>query len=319
MDTKARIVAFHGALWSNDPWYRWSWCLWPAALATLIVGWIFLSKPANDAGFGGAGSWAKPIVQKIATPPMPAPGTTTQPVNPIDLEMLSCFSNHGASSEAACTKLIDGGKISDAKLASVYTQRGFLQRETKPADASSDFNAALKIQPDFVAALNNRAWMSMTQGEYDSALPDLNKAIGLTAPSVTTAIARYYRGFAYLRLKDHPKALTDLNEALRLQPNNADYYLARGEAQEALGNYEAALSDFDEFSKRAQKDPRGLLARAVILEATGKPQDALAALESAITVAPDNAFARSERDRLRGLVDGKDPAKDNPGNSSPPT
>lgn len=316
MKTTARIVALHGALWSIDPWYRWSWYTWPTAMAVLITGWILVSKPVNTGAWGNAGTWAKPIAQKAAaSAPLPVKTTT---INPVDLEVMSCFANRGTSSETACTSLINGGKISGAKLASVYTQRGFMQRDREPDSAMSDFSAALKIQPDYAAALNDRAWIYMTRGDYDAALQDLNKTASPTTPWLTAAVAYYYRGFAYLRLKDYAKAVADLNEAIRRQANNADYYLARGEAQQAQESYDAALRDFDEFSKRAPKDPRGLLARAVIFETTGKPRDALAALESAVTLAPDNDFARSERNRLRGQVKDNDPAKSNPG-ELPPT
>lgn len=316
MKTAARIVAFHGALWSIDPWYRWSWYAWPTAMAVLITGWILVSKPVNTGIWGNAGTWAKPIAQKAATS-TPTPIKTTT-INAVDLEVMSCFANSGTSSETACTNLINGGKISGSKLASVYTQRGFMQRDKAPDSAMSDFNAALKIQPDYAAALNDRAWIYMTRGEYDAALQDLNKTASQTTPWLTAAVAYYYRGFAYLRLKDHAKALSDLNEAIRRQPNNADYYLARGEAEQGQESYDAALRDFDEFSKHAPKDPRGLLARAAILETTGKPRDALTALESVLTLTPDNDFAKSERDRIRRQVKDNDPAKNNSG-EPPPT
>lgn len=315
MKTTARIVALHGALWSIDPRYRWSWYAWPAAMGVLITGWILVSKPVDNGIWSNAGSWAKPIAQK-ATTSTPAPIKTTT-VNAVDLDVMSCFANRGTSSETACTKLIDGGKISGSKLASVYTQRGFMRRDREPDSAISDFNAALKIQPDYAAALNDRAWIFMTRGDYDAALQDLNKTASQTTAWAAAAVAYYYRGFAYLRLKDYAKAVADLNEAIRRQPNNADYYLARGEAQQGQENYGAALRDFDEFSKRAAKDPRGLLARAAIFETTDKPREALSELESAVTLAPDNDFARSERDRLRGLVKDDAPAKSNPG--EPPT
>lgn len=316
MNTTARIAALHGALWNIDPWYRWSWYAWPIAMATLITGWILMSKPAETGAWGNTGSWAKPIAQKPATSQATPIKTTT--VNPVDLEVISCFANRGEASESACTKVIDGGKISGSRLASVYTQRGFMQRDKQPDSAMSDFNAALKIQPDFAAALNDRAWIYMTRGNYDAALQDLNRSVSLATPWAPAAVAYYYRGFAYLRLKDYAKALSDLNEAIRRQPNNADYYLARGEAQQAQDSYDAALRDFDEFSKRAPKDPRGLLARAVIFETTGKLRDALTAMEGAAALAPDNDFAKSERDRLRGQVEDNDPAKGNPG-ELPPT
>ena len=313
MNMAVRIVAFHGALWSIDPWYRWSWYAWPIAMAVLITGWVLISKPVNTGAWGNAGSWAKPIAQKATATPIK---TTT--INTVDLEVMSCFANSGPSSESTCTRLIDGGKISGSKLASVYTQRGFMQRDRAPESAMSDFNAALKIQPDYAAALNDRAWIYMTRGDYDAALQDLDKTASPSTPWLTAAVAYYYRGFAYLRLKDYAKALADLNEAIRRQSNNADYYLARGETQQAQQSYDAALRDFDEFGKRSPKDPRGLLARAAIFEAMGRPRDALTALQGALTLAPDNDFIKSERDRIRRQVKDNDPARSNAG-EPPPT
>jgi len=316
MTTAARIVAFHGALWNIDPWYRWSWYAWPAAIAVLITGWILVSKPVTTGAWGNTGSWAKPIVPKAAT--STATPIKTMTINAVDLEVMSCFANSGTASESACTKLIDGGKISGSRLASVYTQRGFMRRDREPDNAMSDFNAALKIQPDFPSALSDRAWINMTRGDYEAALQDLNKSATPATPWAAAAVAYYYRGFAYLRLKDYAKAVADLNEAIRRQPNNADYYLARGEAEQAQESYDAALRDFEEFGKRAPKDPRGLLARAMIFEATGRPRDALTALEGAVALAPDSDFAKSERDRLRGQVKDDAPAKSGPA-EPPPT
>lgn len=143
MKTATRIVALHGALWSVDPWYRWSWHAWPTAMAVLITGWILISKPVNTGAWGNAGTWAKPIAQKAATSTATPVKTTT--ISPVDLDMMSCFANRDTASETACTNLINGGKISGAKLASVYTQRGFIRRDREPDSAMSDFNAALKI------------------------------------------------------------------------------------------------------------------------------------------------------------------------------
>lgn len=305
MHMMARIVALHGALWSSDGWYRWAWYIWPASMALLVAGWICMGAPAGAAVAGG--TWAKPIPPKTVI--QTSKTTTTQQSNSAELEVISCLASRPVSSETACTRAIDGGKLAGQRLAAVYTQRGFLQREKQPDNALADYNAALKVQPDFVTALSNRAWIYMTRGQYDAALQDLNKAVEVSAPSTSAAIARYYRGFTFLRLKNYPLALSDLNEALRLQPNNADYYLARGEVQQALESYDAALRDFDEVSKRAPKDPRGLISRGAVLEAMGKPQEALAALDSAVTRAPENESAVFERDRLRAQSNATDQPK----------
>jgi len=160
----------------------------------------------------------------------------------------------------------------------------------------------------FADAFDNRAWIYMTRGEYDAALQDLNKAINLLPPTAA-GVARYYRGFAFLKLNNYPQALADLNEAQKLQPNNADIYLARGDVEQAQENYDAALRDFDEFSKRAPKDVRGPISRGGVLEAMGRSQEALAALETAVALEPGNVFALAERDRLRAQQSEGNPPK----------
>jgi regulator of sirC expression with transglutaminase-like and TPR domain len=185
-------------------------------------------------------------------------------------------------------------------LAQVYVQLGFVQREKDPDRALTNYDTALKVQPNSADALAGRAWINMNRGQYEAALPDLNRAIDVSSPAApSTAVTRYYRGFAFLKLKDYSKALIDLNEAIKLQADHADYYLARGEVQQALESYDAALSDFDAFSKLAPKDARGLIWRGEVLEAMGKSQQALIALEGAVSLSPDDQFAVSERDRLR--------------------
>jgi tetratricopeptide (TPR) repeat protein len=300
MKLTAQIAALHGAYWSFDRWYRMWWYIWPGSLALLICGWIYLDKSAPWTPASPAGSWARPVNQPVKT-------AVPLNLNNAVTGSTSCFAN-GAWAIPECTKLIDGGQLAGQQLARVYAQRASLQRDKRPDLALADYDAALKVQPYFADALNGRAWIRMTREQYDSALEDLNRAIDST-PAASAGLARYYRGYAFLKLANYSGALTDLNEAQKLQPNNADVYLARGEAERAQDNSDAALKDFDEFSRLAPKDTRGLIWRSAVLEETGRAKEALAAMESAATLDPGNATIRSERDRLRTLQDEHDPPK----------
>lgn len=51
----------------------------------------------------------------------------------------------------------------------------------------------------------------------------------------------------YERRRTQRSCLADFNEAIKLEPDNAEYILARGELWQTLENYEAALRDFGEF------------------------------------------------------------------------
>jgi len=305
MRTTVQIAAMHGALWSYDRWYRLCWYVGPASLALVILGCICIGPAAPVRPPLSPGSWGKPLPQGVKTP-LPRS-------NWVQDSMAKCLAktaSYSAASAAAiaCTGLIDTGQVSGRQLASVYTQRGFLEHDTKPDSALRDYEAALKVQPDFVDALTGRAWIRMTRNDYDAAFDDLNKAIDLSPPAFS-GVAYFYRGYAFLRVKNYPRALDDLNQAAKHQPDNADIYLARGEAEQAQQDYDAALRDFDEFSKRAPKDARGLVWRGLVLETTGRTADALAAMDNALALDPGNETARSGRDRLRGPQDESTPAK----------
>ncbi len=294
MRATAHIAALHSALWSFDRWYRLSWYVWPIAMAILVCGWICIDKtPTNSSG-----SWARPATSAPAIPVRRSPVLANWPEK-LQNDVMVCFSNAVDLNPLieACTRLIASGEANDGQLVSAYSQRGFLQRLSQPDRALDDYNAALKLQPNSPGVLTNRAYIYLTRARNDDAMADLNKAIELFVPA-NAALARYYRGFDYLRFKDYDHAKEDLDEAIKRAPSNPDPYLTRGDVALAQQQYDAALRDYDEFSKRLPRDPRGLIGRSSALDATGRTDEALAALDKAIALAPNNARALAARDKL---------------------
>lgn len=306
----ARVVALHSALWGFDRWYRASWYLWPAAMAMLIAGWICIDKPAGTTA--SAYPWGKPLLGQMEKQAVNPGRSNTIPKDVlVHLDLDRCFGKETFPHEnlGACDALINIWHLKGAQLAAVYTRHGFLQRETDPVRAMADYHSALMTQADYPDALSGRAWLYMNRGDYEAAVADLDKAVAAAALPESIASARYYRGYAHFKLQHYEAALADLNEAQKLQPDNADVYFARGKTQQALENYEAALRDFDEFAKRAPSDARGQASRGSVLEAMGRSTEALSAFESAVRLEPSNAYAVSERDRLREQQDEDDKSK----------
>ena len=305
MSRVSRLAAVHGAFWVADRWYRIWWYVWPAALALLISGWIYTDKPS----WGGAantspGDWAKPVALATPIPIRSSPILANWPEK-LQNDVVSCFASATDIHPLidACTRLIDSGEISNPQRSSAYNQRGFLRRVKEPARALEDFDAALKIMPNVPYALTNRAFVYIGQGKFDEAIQDLNKAIE-QFPPVASARARHFRGLAYFKLKDYDKAMSDLNDAVRLDPNNPDPLMSRGEVEQARNSNDTALRDFDEYIRRMPRDPRGPIGRATVLEATGRLQEALAALDDALTIDPANLHAAMLRTRIRAQQSG---------------
>jgi hypothetical protein len=59
MPFTSRIFALHSAVWRIDRGYRLWWYIWPASIALLIFGWIYVEKPVGTTSSSSAG-WAQP-------------------------------------------------------------------------------------------------------------------------------------------------------------------------------------------------------------------------------------------------------------------
>jgi tetratricopeptide (TPR) repeat protein len=198
----------------------------------------------------------------------------------------------------ACTRMIESGLLDERQLVAAYSRRGFYYAATQTDRALADYDAALKIQPDSAAVLTDRAWIYLEHDRVDAAMADANKAIELL-PRSLSARARLYRANAFLALNAYTKAVSDLDDAQGIDPADPHMYLTRGDIENALKHYDAALQAYDEFTKRAPRFADGLVGRGLVLEATGHPKEALLALESALKLDPKNSEAISVRGRLR--------------------
>ena len=115
--------------------------------------------------------------------------------------------------------------------------------------ALTDFDRVLLVDPDLVAAYNNRGIVYYTQGVYDKALADFNRAIELDPAQ---ADAYFNRGTLYHAQKDNTRALADFNQAIELHPDAVQTYLSRSNIYFQQGDYAQAL---DDANQALQIDP----------------------------------------------------------------
>ena len=73
-----------------------------------------------------------------------------------------------------------------------------------------------------------------TQVIEDASESDSNRALAL------------YRGLAYVARGDNDRAITDYNEAIRLNPTNGLTFNERGLAYKAKGDVDRAIADYDQ-------------------------------------------------------------------------
>ena len=98
--------------------------------------------------------------------------------------------------------------------------------------------------------------------------------------------------------KDADRALTDCNEAIRLNRNTADAYLNRGNVYLSKSDPDHALADFNEALRLDPKDAWAYTERGNLYRNKGDVDHALADLNEAITLDPNYAFAHFLRGDL---------------------
>jgi len=140
------------------------------------------------------------------------------------------------------------------------------------AAAMADITRAAEISPDWSVPYQLRSEICAEKGLFDQALADADKALelapspglselrariesarrsarnsGHVAETDATPGAREYavRGYARILSKQFGDAVSDLTEALRLNPNDAESHFNRGIAYGNMGLHERALADFD--------------------------------------------------------------------------
>jgi tetratricopeptide (TPR) repeat protein len=114
-------------------------------------------------------------------------------------------------------------------------------------EALSLYQDALRLNPNFVPALNNRAWLlALKETPGGEAMDLIDRVLKQTGP-----IANYLdtRAVAYLAGRQPSPAVADLEEAIRQDPSAA-FYFHLADARLRAGDRAAAVAALQEGKKR---------------------------------------------------------------------
>ena len=134
----------------------------------------------------------------------------------------------------------------------------------------ADLNQAIRrdLTKD-AATYYNRGEAYSYKGDYDQAITNFNQAIRLDPAN---AVAYNSRGYAYNEKGDYDQAITDYTQAISIDPTNFKAYANRAYAYRLKGDYDQAIADYE---TALQHDPsnaviRENLERALVLQARGR-------------------------------------------------
>jgi tetratricopeptide (TPR) repeat protein len=152
--------------------------------------------------------------------------------------------------------------------ADAYYTRGAAREQLKDlAGANTDYNIYLEMKPDQPEALLSRAQVRYRLGLYDQAKADFLKVLTLppgetqtvffnlsasrsgskqimTAQGDIKPLIFNYLGLVESKLGNYKQAITWLDSAIQMQSKDADYFVNRGIAKEAM-NDTTAIRDYE--------------------------------------------------------------------------
>jgi tetratricopeptide (TPR) repeat protein len=152
-----------------------------------------------------------------------------------DQAMLSMTPGHYDEAVRLFTKAVD----IYPQLSAAYLERGNAENilgETEGAIA--DYDKAIEMG-NLAAAYTARGRIYLQRGDPKRAEGDFTRSIGVEPSSD----AYFQLGQINEAAGDHEHAILNYDQALHIQPDSPDIYLARGQAKKAKGDDEGALAD----------------------------------------------------------------------------
>ena len=218
--------------------------------------------------------------------------------------------------------------------------KAICQEELKDYDGSeATYAQLLKLYPNYERGYLARAQLMMSKGDTLRALDDVNKCISLTKGLASAYVIRSQIEMNHQ--KDYNAALADMNEAIKLDPHFAGYFINRAFMKYNLDDYFGAMADYDyaleldptsvaahfnrgllnvevsendkaikDFTYVLNSDPNNFLARynrALLYTKTGQYDKAIPDYDAVLEKYPDfeaGLFARSECKRHMGDMAG---------------
>ncbi len=138
----------------------------------------------------------------------------------------------------------------DQALKQLPDNRGMLFNKALALEELKRYDEAVKIYdrmtevyPHYDNAYIGRAKVEMALGDTISAKNDLSKAIDINKNATNAYVMR--AAIAIDTAQDFQSALNDMDEAIKLQPHVAGYFINRAFLRYHLNNYFGAMADYD--------------------------------------------------------------------------
>ena len=162
--------------------------------------------------------------------------------------------------------------------------------------AQQTYDELLRLDPRNDRAFLGLAHLNMSRGDTATALQKIDKCLEL---SRNNANAFVLRAELLMRYKeDYDSALADMDEAIKLEPTFAGYFINRAFMKYKLDDYFGAMADYDYAISLQPTTMEGHFNRGLLLAEVGENNKAITDFTFILDSEPDNFMARYNRAML---------------------
>jgi arylsulfatase A-like enzyme/Tfp pilus assembly protein PilF len=149
-----------------------------------------------------------------------------------------------------------------------------------------------------IANLMHDGIIAVEQGQYEAAIPKLEKVI---QSEPTSAIAHVQLGTAWTRLKDYQKALPILQKAVELKADSSMAQYELGLALFETGSWSEAAAQFEKVVARMPKWADAQFSLASVYARVDRVSEAIQHLDICLEIDPEHYRANLLRGRILSL------------------
>ncbi len=211
-----------------------------------------------------------------------------------DLEL--CTAAQGRSSAAACTRVMNSGRLRDQDVyIGYYNRADAYEKAGDFAKALADLDKVIEIKPKFARGYLARGLVQDDLGATDKALADLDRAIVLKPDDAGIYV---HRATVLRGKRDFEGALADLKKAADLDPKREKTPLQRAIVLAESGDIKAASDAADALFASGTPDAATYYVRATVAFFDERMDAAQSDLERALKLNASFAGAHTLMGRI---------------------
>lgn len=187
----------------------------------------------------------------------------------------------------------------DTNYAEYYLDRGNIYRKLgRDKEAMADYETAIRLSPPFPEVHYNRTDMLLEAGDYEAGLAGLDYVLELD-PTYLDAYVN--RAGARLATGSHDGARADVDAGLALDPGNPHLSCVLAQLHADAGHTELALAAYDQAIAHDSGLQAAWAGRAALSHAGGDPAAAVSDLSRALELGDDAALRYNRAIAYRAL------------------